>query len=238
MDNETFCKISFKKKTEAINEQIISLINSKDLSKGDILPSERYLSKAMGVSRGALREALRALEMVGIIETKTGSGSYIKASGPVKYSPELSTTLERDDNPLNLIIVRKTIEPLSAKLAALNGSDEDILKLKSFYANYDIHAGEKDINYEIDGNFHLHIAGMSQNKTLIEVMRVISDRMKSDNFWRFAKEKTTKSLHHLGTHIDEHNILVKAISEHNEKEAEMAMKQHLRSVEKGLLQFF
>jgi GntR family transcriptional repressor for pyruvate dehydrogenase complex len=79
---------------------------------------------------------------------------------------------------------------------------------------------------------------MSQNKSLYDVMKVITDRMKSDNFWRFAKEKTTGLLHHLGPHIDEHEMLVNAIANHDEKEAEKAMKQHLRSVEKGLLQFF
>ncbi|MCK5250675.1 MAG: FadR family transcriptional regulator, partial [Spirochaetaceae bacterium] len=194
--------------------------------------------ETMGVSRGALRESLRALEMVGVIETRTGSGSYIKLSGPIEKSLDLTSATEHDDNPLNLITVRKAVEPLSAKLAAENVSESEIKELSEFYRDYDIKAGEECINYDLDGTFHMYIASLSQNKSLIDVMKVLTDRMKHDNFWRFAKEKTTKQLHHLNIHIKEHSDIVEAIANHNGSEAEKAMKRHLRSVEKGLHQFF
>lgn len=238
MSNNMFKKIQFKKKTTAVADMILELINTKQLSVGDKLPSERYLAESMGVSRGALRESLRALDMVGIIETKVGDGSYIKSTKINSSISEVENMIESGENPLNVIKVRKRIEPLSASLAAQNANEENIKPLEKILDEHKSLIGEQDIDYEIDGRFHVAIAEMTENATLIDVMRVIINRMAVDRFWRYGKEKSIGEYKELEYFIQEHQNLFDAIKNNDSKTAEKLALKHLTDVEKGLKRYF
>ena len=238
MDKEIFEKINSKKKTTLIADQILKLIKSKKLSVGEKLPSERFLAESMGVSRGALRETLRALEMIGIVETRVGDGSYIKRETAQNKSYEVSKVLEGEDNPLNVIMVRKRIEPLSAKLAAGNVNSENIKPLEEIIKEAEENLNNEEINYEIDGRFHLAIARMTENKTLIDVMKVIVDRMADDRFWRYGKEKSIKEFRELKFFTHEHKDIFNAIKTGDSELAKKLVLKHLNDVEKGLKRLF
>ena len=238
MDKKIFEKINSKKKTTLIADQILKLIKSKKLSVGEKLPSERFLAESMGVSRGALRETLRALEMIGIVETRVGDGSYIKGETAKNKSYEVSEVLEREDNPLNVIMVRKRIEPLSVKLAARNVNSENIKPLEEIINEAEENLNNEEINYEIDGRFHLAIARMTENKTLIDVMKVIVDRMADNRFWRYGKEKSIKEFRELKFFTYEHKDIFNAIKTGDSELAEKLVLKHLNDVEKGLKRLF
>ena len=233
-----FEKIKTKKKTAAIAEHLIDLINGRSLRKGMRLPSERDLSEQLGVSRGILREALSALEMAGVIHTKVGDGTYINLDGPLEYNYEASSILEKEENPLDILAVRKRIEPLSVRLAAENATSENIGRLESVVEEHMKALKGNEINYEIDSMFHTEIAELSGNKTLAEVMRLIASRMITDKFWRFAKERNIHEFNERNYMTDEHVQILEAIKSNDPDLAERLIIKHLDDVEQGLQRFF
>jgi len=121
-------KISYDERGNK-TKALIGFLKKNKLKKGDRLPAERYLSETLDVSRGVLREALRALEIAGIIDAKSGSGNYITSNDNFTKEIEALNILEKEDNPLNIIMVRKSIEPMAVKIAVKNATDDDIKKM-------------------------------------------------------------------------------------------------------------
>ncbi|MCE5329771.1 GntR family transcriptional regulator, partial [bacterium] len=104
MQNDIFKKVKTQKKSTVVVDQIVHLIREKKLKEGDRLPAERYLSETLGVSRGVLREAIRALEIAGVINAVSGSGNYISLNED-GFSKEYDALkiLSSEDNPLDII---------------------------------------------------------------------------------------------------------------------------------------
>src|SRR5215217_1779528 len=119
---------------EALPDQIaarlIDLIMERQLKAGDRLPPERELAATMGVSRSSLREALRALAMLGVAEMRQGDGTYLTALEPATLMRPVGLVLALSDSGLTeLFEARKLVEPGLAKLAAERISDADAAEL-------------------------------------------------------------------------------------------------------------
>jgi GntR family transcriptional repressor for pyruvate dehydrogenase complex len=238
VDNGIFKKIQTQKKSTVVVDQLIQLINENKLKVGDRLPSERDLSESLGVSRGVLRESLRALEIAGIIEAKSGSGNYIKSNANITREIEALNILEEEDNPLDIIMVRKNLEPLAVKLAVRNAEKEDITRMEKILKKMKNNKEKGIIDNKIDGQFHVAITEASKNRTLLDIMRLIVLKMQKQKFWQYTKEKSIYSLGHSGLYLDEHTQLVEAIKNKNKKRALEAINQHLKDVEKDNKEYF
>ena len=142
MENKIFEKVHTKKKSTVVVDQLVRLINENKLKVGDRLPSERELSEIFGVSRGVLRESIRALEIAGIIDAISGSGNYIKSNANINMEIEALNILEEEDNPLDIIMVRKNLEPLAVKMAVKNADKEDIKPEEKEIKEIDSHEEE------------------------------------------------------------------------------------------------
>src|SRR6478609_3618030 len=104
---------------DQIVQRLIALITEKHLKAGDRLPPERELSAVMGVSRSSLREALRALAMLGVAEMRQGDGTYLTALDPATLMRPVGLVLALSDAGLTeLFEARKLVEPGLAALAA------------------------------------------------------------------------------------------------------------------------
>ena len=118
--------------TDQAISRIKALISSGEFSAGDRLPTERELSQQFGVSRSSLREATRALALVGVLESRVGDGTYVTA-----LSPELLLTgigfvsdLARADSLLEMHQVRRLLEPEATRIATGRLTDGDLSRLE------------------------------------------------------------------------------------------------------------
>jgi len=238
VENKIFEKIHTKKKSTVVVDQLVRLIKENKLKVGDRLPSERDLSEIFGVSRGVLRESIRALEIAGIIDAKSGSGNYIKSNVNINKEIEALNILEEEDNPLDIIMVRKNLEPLAVKMAVKNADRGDITKLEKILSVMKKNSMENIIDNKIDGQFHIAITKASKNKTLMDIMRLIVLKMQKQKFWQYTKEKSIYSLGHSSLYLDEHYRLVDAIKNKDEKLALNSINKHLDDVEKDNKEYF
>ena len=116
---------------DSIVEEIKDKVISGELKDGDMLTSQDVLANSMGVSRASLREAFNRLKLMGIIETKQGSGTFVKKTTPSDFMNSLASLLIMDQaSAAELLDARLHIESAVAALAAKNASDEDLKKMK------------------------------------------------------------------------------------------------------------
>ena len=127
-----FSPIKNTKVYEQVIIQIKDMIDKGTLKKGDKLPSERNLVEQLMVSRASIREALRALEVIGLIECRQGEGNYIKASFQDNLFEPLSIMFMLEgSNPEAIWELRKIMEVEAAGLAAKKITDEQLKELKA-----------------------------------------------------------------------------------------------------------
>ena len=126
-----FTPIRVQKVYEDIIEQFKNMIYSGQLKKGDKLPPERELCQILGVSRASMREALRAMEVMGIVDSRPGEGTYIVDEITSSIFKPLSLIIALEKNQDDFIELRKILESACAKKAAEMRTDEDLEKMQS-----------------------------------------------------------------------------------------------------------
>jgi DNA-binding FadR family transcriptional regulator len=228
--------IKTKKIYEQIVEQIGLLVAEGQLKPGDRLPSERELVERFQVSRASIREAISALEMMGLIEVRSGEGTYIRQVNIDSVVAPLAWMLFIEkDTDLELYEVRKILEVQAAGIAAERAQEDEI---RDMYEPLEVMRMdlEKDrLGEEADHDFHFAIARATHNKILIRLMNTISDTMqktlKSSRSKLYEDRNTPERLY------QEHCSLYKAIKNHNVLEAQQLMLDHLVGVENQLAKY-
>ncbi|GAG85318.1 unnamed protein product, partial [marine sediment metagenome] len=213
--------------TKSIIDQFELLISQGTLKPGERLPSETKLAEELSVSRPALREALRALELVGVIQKKSGDGTYISediVSEPVRFM-----FLMRKSETHKLFEARKVLETGLAGIAADKRSDEDIERMQVALNEMKrfLHSSKKKF-LKGDMAFHLAIIEATHN----EILRGLSIPL-NELLWEgragksHTPEVSVKS-------IEYHEGLLKAIEKRDSTLASKIMLEHLNYVEKFL----
>lgn len=223
-----------RKKTRLYRDivaQIRQLIQEGSLAPGDQLLPERQLAEKLGVSRSALREALTALDSMGLIDITPGGGACIKKmSIENMVEPLAAIMLKEKESVFELLETRRIIEVEIVKLAAVRASKSDLYQIREAAEEMknDI-LNERDAG-ESDVNFHLAIAKASQNTILYNIMQMISGLMR-EGYGPSRKELLKKST---GDHNywSEHNFLIlEAIQNHDSLKAADLIKEHLAQAE-------
>ena len=165
--------IQKKRVSDLIVEQIDEMIVSKKLKPGQILSSERELVIELQVSRASLREALRILESMGVIEIKPGRGIFVADMANSLFAPFEVWLESHRESLIEQFEVRLVIEPDSAYFAAQRASHELILEMKKSLEQF-IYCkdGNNTIGMiEYDSGFHNLIAKATNNRTLSVLWR-------------------------------------------------------------------
>ncbi|MGL6105357.1 FadR/GntR family transcriptional regulator [Romboutsia sp.] len=230
-----FNSVSGKKVYELVIEQIQDNILNGKIKKGDQLPSERELSEQMGVSRTSIREAIRVLETMGLIESRQGEGNFICAKVEKSFIQPLSIMFKLNDgNWDNILELRELLELQTASIAAQKITKEEEKELDEIMIEM-----EKETNGEnrekilviIDQKFHKKIASISKNY-LIESFFITASKL----FEQFIEDARVKIIEaHAGENIlyKEHNEIYKAIKQRNPELAYEKMKQHMELIKKS-----
>ena len=159
------------------SDQVIEVIKDKikkgKIKKGDKLPSEREMAESLGLSRASVREALRALEVIGLIESIQGAGNYIRTNFDNSLIEPLSLMFMLQESSVKeMYDLRETLELQCVKLSA-RYIEENELGLLTAILNRMYLAKTEEESLELDIEFHYLIAKTSRNMLLINVLEVL-----------------------------------------------------------------
>ncbi len=229
-----FMPIKNAKVYEQVIEQIKTMIISGSLQKGDKLPSERELVDQLKVSRTSIREALRALEIVGLIKCKQGEGNFIRDNFDNSLFEPLSLVfmLEKS-NKEDIIEVRRIIEVEAAALAAKRIT-EDQLKNLEYTIDEIKNIEDEKILLKLDKNFHYEIAQASNNFILLNIINSCSTLI--DSLIQNARYKIEimENFDNKQELLDQHEKIYLALKKRDSKLASKLMNEHLEFSERFL----
>ena len=176
-----FERVSSQRIYQQIVDQITRMVQEGTLRPGDRLPPERQLAEEFGVSRSAVREALSALRMLGMVEARVGEGTFVTQPPDERFISPLALVLTIEQSEAmgrELLELRAALEAEGAALAAMRREADDLAAmddaLKAMEA--DLKAGR--LGAEADWRFHDAVAGATGNALLLKTMRSLSDTMK------------------------------------------------------------
>lgn len=225
--------IKTRKIYEQIVDQIGQLIAEGHLKPGDRLPSERELVERFQVSRASIREAISALEMMGLIEVRSGEGTYIRQINIDSVVAPLAWMLFIEkDTVLELYEVRKILEVQAVGLAAERAEAAEIQEMYEALENMRLDLDERRLGEKADHQFHYAIARATHNQILIRLMNTISDTMQKT--LKTSRLKLYQDIYTPQRLFDEHNAIFESIKMHNADQAQKLMLKHLVGVEEEL----
>jgi len=211
---------------EAISAEILALLRQKELKPGDKLPPERELAEMLGVSRPSLREALRALSIMKVIEVRQGDGTYVSALKAEELVEHLEFVFMLDDSTmLQLFEARKIVEVGNVSLAAQRISDEEIAALHNCLEESERSAADPEAFLMADIKLHQLITYAARNPLLERFMASIS------TLGRASRQKTVFVAGMTTTALEDHRQIVAALEARDPQAAGEAMLRHLEHVE-------
>jgi GntR family transcriptional repressor for pyruvate dehydrogenase complex len=231
MNSQSMLKVVEKKRAyEDIVRQVIALIEEGKLKRGDQLPSERDLTEIFKVSRTTVREAIRTLESMKLLQCRQGTGTYVLASSEEDLIQPLAAALfNAKDDIRDIFYTRKIIEPHVAQLAAENATPEDIEKMENILRTQKecIERGENII--ETDSAFHSIVAGAAKNRVIERLSLALVDLLKQARREYLADDESNgRSKESLAGH----RRILSAVKKGDSEEAKKAMSQHLEDIER------
>lgn len=206
--------------TEQVFEQMKKQIVTGKWVAGDKLPSENELSETFGVSRVTVRQALQKLTALGLVETRTGEGSFISSSPGGMLNSMLPLAYLGEHSILQVLEFRKVIETETAGLAAQKATESDIENLSDILQQMKQYKDDKTRFAKLDLDFHFAIAKMTQNDLIISIHTILKDVLSSS-----MKGIVGHLGHEVG--IRYHEKLIKSISLNDYERTKGIMGEHL-----------
>lgn len=225
-----------KKLYMLIVEQIEALLQDGSLAQGDKLPSERELSIQFGLSRSSVREAITALEIMGLVEVQPGLGTFI--SSGIKNGDKLIIKYEilDDISPTEIFEARMLIEPNLAKLAAKRATLEDLEEIRKNIEQAELlNDDEFELFEQLDGQFHLLIAKASYNEVLYKFAENLSN-LRNSTLWGNLKLKSIKKDGRVSKYKLEHREIYDLMTSRDLNKVELKIKKHLTDIKKDLFE--
>jgi GntR family transcriptional repressor for pyruvate dehydrogenase complex len=217
-----------------IVEQIRDLIKEGRLKPGDKLPPEQILAEKFGTSRPSVREALSALEILGITESRGGKGNFIKDNLDTPLYEQKYRELEEEESPFEILEARKAVETEIVGLAAKKATKEDMVSIRESLDKMKSAMTNIPEIMEFDREFHINIAKAAHNSLLFSMITYLADLQK-EKLWINLKEKSWSIPGRPQKYFKEHAEIFNAIKNKDSKGARKRMYDHLADVEKDLL---
>ena len=213
-----------------VTRRLLDYIASGAIAQGDRLPPERQLSEVMGVGRSAVREALAALEILGIVTVRPGSGTYL-SGGTSELLPQTLSwgILLRADKTRELIQVRHGLEVQAARLAASNATPSSRRLLAEHTATMEQSLADFEAFVAADMLFHQEIAAAAGNILLRDMLQSVRSLI------RVWVERALNDAEHAKLTLSEHRAILSAIDARDPEAAAAAMNRHMHSAAQRLL---
>lgn len=219
----------------SIVDQILEGVQSGAFPPGRALPAERLLAARLGVSRSSVREAIRILEHAGILDVRTGSGTYVVDTGSSKVAAlRAQAVISGEHSPLDVMAARRAVEPACAQVAALQHLERDLDLIRETVATQDRLVTEGEDAATADLDFHLAIASATHNPVLLLLVERLVEIMRRRP-WSDLKHSSRENPAGARRDVRQHSAILAAIERGDEAGAAKAMRTHLASVERDLL---
>jgi DNA-binding FadR family transcriptional regulator len=230
-----------------IADQLRALIDSGEFPPGSRLPAERELAKMLGVSRASVREAMIALEVIGLVDVRVGNGVLVcEPPGRALTDEPVMTQVTRDQwkevdpelgievdfsaeiPPFALLRARRLIEPEAAALAAQNAGDEDLDAIREAFERNIRDNRAHSHTHPGDRLFHIRIAQASGNPAYALMIKHLLGHQYGSMFQRLQAHYTSDDMPFRSEH--EHRLILDALQNHDAEGAREAMAAHLDEV--------
>lgn len=228
-----FYKVEQPDMLRKIIAQIKDNIATGQLKKGDRLPSERQLVEMLGLSRATIREAIKSLETLGIIDCAHGSGNYISSSLSNSMGEPLSIMFMLESGTAeHTFQFRRSLEFSTAGLAAALAEPEEV---EAMMHTCDLmeQAADEAAKSVYDRQLHMEIARAAKNPLLITLLNACEDLLQESI--RGARQQIIAVTQNEDIINVQHRRLVAAIADGNVRAAENAMLAHLRIIMENAL---
>jgi len=212
-----------RQRYEQVADRLAADIRAGRLAPGERLPSERDLARRLEVGRASVREAIAALQVAGMVETRPGSGTFVAAGAADR------TRDAHDSSPSDLLEARELLEPAVARLAAQRGRPDEEAEALLAAMEAAADAGDRAGWNDCDRRFHQRIAGLTGNPVLLDLADRIAATM-DEPLWQRLRDDSIAVPGRTRIHLAEHRMIYEAITERDPDAAELFAFQHIRRV--------
>lgn len=233
MTNTELDDRSTMSQTDVVVYGIKKMILDGELAPGDKLPIEKDLAPRLGVSRGSLREGVRALSIMGVLETRQGAGMFVTTldASLLLIPMGFVVDLQQPTGAQHVHTVRRVLETDAAGRAALRMSDADLADASRILddAEAAIDRVDHEAVLEADMAFHKLIAQASENPVLAALIEALSSRTVRGRMWRAISDENADA-----ATAREHRAILRALADRDPAAAQIRMSNHLLEVENFL----
>jgi GntR family transcriptional regulator, transcriptional repressor for pyruvate dehydrogenase complex len=216
--------------TDEAIRRIKDMIVSRELLPGCRLPPEKELAERLGLSRSSMREAVKALEVIRVLDVRRGDGTYVSSLEPRLLLEAISfvVDLHDDSSLLELFSVRRVLESHATGLAAQRATGEDVARLAA-----EIDGVRPDAEIEAlvahDVRFHTAIAELAGNGYLASLLESLTSQTTRARVWRGLTQEGAGQ-----RTLDEHRAILEAIADHDVALAASVTQVHIFGIERWL----
>jgi DNA-binding FadR family transcriptional regulator len=209
--------------------QIQRLLADGRLKPGFQLPSERELSELFQVSRASVREAIRALDSMGLVEIRSGEGTYVASTVESVLSPLAFAIRPQRDGHREIFEARRLLEPEIAALAAERANPSEIRRLEAILEEQGRQIAKGEIGVETDSAFHSALARAAKNKVFLRLDNAMVESL------REIRERSLQTDGRAARSLAGHQKILKAIRARDPVKARQAMLEHLEAIERNIM---
>ena len=219
-------ELKLKKPTDLIVNQITQMVSSGVLKPGDRLPAERAFSERFGVGRGHIREALKRLEVFGILKTMPQSGTYVANLGANALKTLMANVLAVEIHDMDsLMETRRILEVNAARLAAERATTSDIIDLIKTHEGFRKRLRNDALEWAEDRIFHLKVADCSKNRVLRSLIALLATNTDiTGHEGKGVGEEMENTI------FQEHEVVLQAIKQKDPDQAAEAMETHMDTI--------
>ena len=182
----------------------------------------------LGVSRASVREAMRLLDMKGLVVIRPGAGTFITEDAMEAIVQAFSSLLDDDSTASDVFEMRLLLEPHVVSLAAQRATEADLRLMDEHLVHQEADIAAGGTGVEDDARFHFAIAEATKNAALIAVTRAISDILSQ------SREDSLLSLERSRLSLQSHREILGAIQREEPPEAALAMRRHIADIDKEI----
>ena len=215
---------------QGIVEQFLALIRQGVLKHGERLPSEREMAQRFKVSRSSVREAIRQLELQGVVVSRPGSGTFVDTESLDSVVTLIASTLISGvGTQSDIFEMRRILEPQIAALAAERATPEEVQRLREILEAQEGQIAAGDSGVEADTVFHFTLVSATHNSALVKVVSAVEDILK------LSRDQSMQGPGRPRRSLSSHRRILKMIEAGDGAGARQAMEHHLTSVEPATL---
>jgi GntR family transcriptional repressor for pyruvate dehydrogenase complex len=214
---------------EEVAARIRELIADGELRPGQALPSERKLAEQFKVGRAVIREAIRQLEVSGLVESRHGGGNYIREITVEHLVAPIASVLNGMSHLREeLMDARLFFEPQIARAAAVRATPEDLRLLEDVIRRQEESMASGQLGAEEDAEFHDLLARATHNTVVERVMEVIDNLLEDSHVRYFRSVERSK------VSLEGNRRILKAVQNREQDAAQKAMIEHLEAIARHL----